>query len=264
MMMVHMRLFWICDDANRTELKFEFPCPPVFLGGKTAKTLLAGILRRLPLPLVELKRKANTMTVMPLSDSARACKKMGRHFAACTAMDRVARNPGSPATLDGVVSLHPWCLMHMVGIIVGNVMTQLELLSPMFCACVLMSNAISRKSVVKEATELVRSSVRIVYARPENLRVEKFLTELFKQMAWFDSEVSEAIVQRGAADEASVRKQKAARLEARRRLARNLAASLFENGELVEWRCYAGLGSPFASADEASAPAAESRRAWCE
>ncbi len=77
-MMVHYTLHWVLDGG--VSQKYELPAPPVVVQDTGAKTLLTAILKRMPVDLAKLKAKCSTLSLILVSDSARACLRTGRHF----------------------------------------------------------------------------------------------------------------------------------------------------------------------------------------
>jgi hypothetical protein len=80
MMMMHCKLFWTHLDGTNDVV--ELICPPVFLVGTTAACIIKAASTRIPLALALLKRKVLALTVLFGSDSARSCKRVGRHYQA--------------------------------------------------------------------------------------------------------------------------------------------------------------------------------------
>ena len=60
---------------------------PAFLRRTTASCMVTALLRRLPIPLAEIKAKVQTLTISPGSDSAASCLKLHNHFLQCSRLD---------------------------------------------------------------------------------------------------------------------------------------------------------------------------------
>jgi hypothetical protein len=198
----------------------------------TAKNLLTAIVQRMPLDLRLLKQKCGTLAVIPVSDSAPACICIGRHFKACTTLQNFVT--GGVSELDGVVSLHSACRMHQIAITCGSVLKGLKILSPMFCASVLMQKGTVRRDLKMQTLSLLNRSLRFAYAGdpcPENL---EFLQRLFDEIDWVDEEADELLFVVTTASDADVSARRKARVDARSRLARNLCGSTFEGNRITQ------------------------------
>ena len=97
MLMVHCRLFVHNAETDQTET-YTVICSPAFLRGKTAAHILHGILKRLPISLNHLQRRAKWLHIATLADAAPACKNVARHFAARAQL--TAEIPGAAGAAD--------------------------------------------------------------------------------------------------------------------------------------------------------------------
>ena len=231
MLMLHARLRWK-DAATKEVQTYEITLPPAFLRGKTAGHLLAGVLQRLPISISMLKRKCLVLAILIMSDSARACKKMGRHFMARSSM----RLPDD-GHMDGLLVLHSFCLLHQVALVIGALLKQLRLLCPLFCACCLLQRGTSRRAIVSRACQSLQE-VTVLYgdALPSMEDNMRYLESLFERLDWADLETEEAL---GIPARNDIH---ASRRATRKRLARLLAASRLENDIVVEFRHLCKLG----------------------
>ena len=150
MLMMHCRLYITDRDTGRTH-KYEIACPPAFLKGKTAAHILRGLLSRIPFSLSGLAAKIKWLNICIVTDSAKSCKKVGRHFAAKAVVG--ARAGGSDEVADGefgfkgMTTLQSFCLMHQLALIFGMVLKTFSILCPMFCSCCLMQKGMHRRQI---------------------------------------------------------------------------------------------------------------------
>ena len=131
------------------------------------------------------------MTIVPVSDSARACLKVGRQFLACTGLS-VDRS-GAVARFDGVVSLHCVCLMHQVALVVSALLKMLDVTCPMFCASVLMQSGATRHCVTQHASAHLKAQVKIVYRSDDDGGTQRLLEAVFDELGWLDPDSDAAL-----------------------------------------------------------------------
>ena len=91
--------------------------------------MVTALLRRLPIPLAEIKAKVQTLTISPGSDSAASCLKLHNHFLQCSRLD----DDG-----DGIVTLPGKCQMHKTGTSYFNTAAAFGVTMPIFCGSVLL------------------------------------------------------------------------------------------------------------------------------
>eukprot|EP00969_Alexandrium_andersonii_P258869 11446143-Alexandrium_andersonii.AAC.1 len=68
------------------QFRHQLIMPPVCLASTSAHNLLTALHLRMPVSLHSLKLNVGTLAVIVLSDSARSCAKVGRHYRACTTL----------------------------------------------------------------------------------------------------------------------------------------------------------------------------------
>ncbi len=153
-MMLHVTLIWTMLDG--TPYKVECPVPPTVIADTSAKNILTAILKCMPLDLKHLKAKVAALSLILVSDSARACKKAGRHFKACA---KLSHHQG---LIDGVMVVHKPCLMHQLGIVVGSSLRTMDLIGNMFCACCLMQRGSTKRSLKAACRTYFDKSLQVV------------------------------------------------------------------------------------------------------
>jgi hypothetical protein len=87
MLVIHAELKWTAKATGLTR-EYQITVPPAWLKDKTSDSILNSVLLRLPIPLEELKKKADIFTVLPNSDSARAMKKIGRKLKSSAKLEK--------------------------------------------------------------------------------------------------------------------------------------------------------------------------------
>ena len=236
MLMIHCRLLLFGVEAEEL-LRYELYIPPGFLTDQTARTVLNAVFLRLPIELNKLKRKVRILVVLILSGSAKTCLKVGQHFRTMAKITKVGH------IFDGLVSMHSVCLMHQVALVVSHLLKNLGLLSPMFCASCLLQRGKARGDVKRLVLTSLRS-LTMVYEKPPEWETNKsYLLSLFLLLT--ESESSKTFFGEDPGDahqERQPTRMKQRSIEACERLAKNLAACVFENDAIVQWRHYCPLG----------------------
>lgn len=174
MMMVHARVH--CGDAAPLELAI----PPAFVERSTATCMLRALSTGLPVKPADLCRQADVSVIGIVSDSAKACIKLGRSFLNkhCTLYWSATQNK-----LLGELSIHARCLMHQVALVVARLMKNIQVLCPMFCACCLMQKAGHVTTVKKATKKVLERDLEIVYEAPPE-RNYFVLREIFRLLNW--------------------------------------------------------------------------------
>ena len=198
------------------------------------------------------------LSIVPVSDSAKACARLARHFLANSRLQAEIDAVHGPL-VDGLVAVHSRCMMHQVSIIVSAVMTMLALSSALFCASVLMQSGRQRRSVLAEVRRQLQADISIVVcadmSQQQERQNELYLEAMLGTLQRVDDE-TEAMLYTSfvGLDEQHVLGRNARRrAEARARLSRSLAASTFDGGRLVKMvhRCPLGCHeSPAAARNE--------------
>lgn len=238
MMMVHVTIKQIFGD-NHVKTH-HIALPPAFVANTDAPTLLNAILTRLPAPLEWLCRMCRVLWIMPGSDSARSCLKVGRHFAFLANAGK--RNVGGGVMrLSGTLSLHGRCLMHMLGVCAATLMTDLRVISPMFCGCCLLQKGGTRKMIKDTAHKCIQRGLEIVFDEPDAPRDNQpYLRSVLQQLDYAD-EPTNILLHDGVAPPEPT----GARLRRRNamdRLSKNLAHSTIEHGRITKYRHGCRLG----------------------
>jgi predicted secreted protein len=206
-MMCHFSLYWTLAD-NTTRV-YELPTPPAVLDRTTAPNLLTALLKLLPMSLRLIKQRVSTLGIVPVSDSAPACLRVGRHFKACTSLQRVLF--GGRLLLDGVIAVHSTCRMHQVSIICGAVLKGLQVLNPMFCSCVLMQRGTVRRNVKAQCKMLLDRTLKVQYSGDAVPEQHAYLVSLFQELDWADEETEEMLyAARAFADDPELSKRREA------------------------------------------------------
>jgi hypothetical protein len=160
LIMIHCTMLWFERDSD-VQHKLELCIPPGLLLRKTASSILTAVTKRLPVSLRELKARTQSLAIIPVSDSARACLKVGRNFLTFAGLSRDQDAEGANL-LDGVVTLHSICLMHQVALVVASVLKMLDVTCPMFCCCVLLQNGHNRRAVRKHVLAYLPEQIKVV------------------------------------------------------------------------------------------------------
>ena len=126
----HGQLHWTTADG--TTSIHQLILAPCILSSKKAEVLMAAIKGRLPISLTEFKQRCQTLSLTLVSDSARSCICVSRAFRGRTQLD---------AQLNGVVSVWAPCLMHRTALAVFGLLKVFDILTPLFCATVLLHGA---------------------------------------------------------------------------------------------------------------------------
>ena len=228
LMMLHGTLQWTLHDGSKKT--YQLVMTPTVIKKKSADCMIGSIHRRLPLPLSELRSKVDHLNVAVGNDSAKACIKADRHYQNLSHLDTTGR---------GVLGLSGPCQMHMFGVSMFSMSKPLNIICPMFCACVLTHQGkVFDKFRDKVAARFKRMEIGdIVQDAPDPAFVAG-LVQLLSMDSW-DSEVEHIAPEFGERkrrnDERSV---------AIRRLAEDLAVSEWDgvNGILKRYRHYCPLG----------------------
>ena len=173
-------------------------------------------------------------------DSARSCIKVARHFKCRAILQRI---PGSNDH-KGILASHGRCFMHMLAMCVADHLKSLKLVNPVFCGACLMQRGTARKEVRKHSHQQV-GKLDIVFGDDppaEHASKEAYLNAVLDQMDFRD-ERSEILLQPD--DPRHARHHTAPhveRFQARKRLARNLAASVIEEGRIVRYVHWCPVG----------------------
>jgi hypothetical protein len=230
--MVHAYLVWKMADG--TEEKHELPMAPAFMFKTTAEYLLGAIINRLPFKISDLKRKVKRLNINIGSDSAKACKRLGRYFRG---------RAGMTVAGDGITALHALCMMHATHHVVVAVLAQRGLLTPMFCVCVLLQQVKVLSSIRKQLHTSTRDvGSPIVYDPPTQARIS-YVRALIGLTEW---KGEQDFMQGGRLDAVSqTRRDKAKAMDI---AAIQLAGSTFEGDAIVALKKYCAYGC-CASAD---------------
>ncbi len=251
MLMVHGRLF-IADGSRRPKV-YELICSPAWLRGKTSAHLLQGILRALPISLARLGQVVDWLNVVVLSDAARACLKVGRHFSARAALTTSAVPAAAPPAdgaaagrdkvFRGSTSMHVLCLMHQLAIVFAMLLTILGILCPLFCACCLVQRGMVRKAI-KGTVRALLSQTKCVYVKPEcHDDNEAYLRAVLRFLDYADQDSAATLAGETLVfDNTEASQAQRTRLKARDRLARLLAASEISGGIIVKYQHFCPLG----------------------
>ena len=167
MVIIHAHIRII--NLSGAEKCYNISLPPAFVNNADSETYLNVVLTRIPVPLQWLVRQCRLLWVYIGTDSARACLKVGRHFAGVSSVDKRFEADGAwkPA---GMLSLHGRCLMHMLAVCVGTLVKNIGVLNPMFCGCCLLQKGGTRRMIRKAAHRRI-DQIEIVFgvpAPPEN------------------------------------------------------------------------------------------------
>ena len=230
MMVLHVTLH--CIDSNKLSTTINLVCAPAWMKTTTAEGIAACVAARLPCTFEKIKSKCKHLNVAPLTDSARACTRYGRHTRGCTSVERrIVDNQ-----IVGVTGVHPVCLAHQGHHCNEYVLTVFKISSQIFSGCVLMQRSKYKRALqnkVARETWLMQPS----YEEPLQINYE-FLLDTFEQLEWR--------VKLGHLSEFGELRDlgKAAERKARReRLSRHLAASTFDhNGIITVLKIHCPLG----------------------
>jgi hypothetical protein len=217
-MMLHGRLTrW--RDGHEHPDRYDLIMAPAIVSSIASPCLLAALLKRLPLKFSELKAQTKTLTIAFVSDAAKSCCKLGRHFRALTSLDQ---------NLDGVLGLHAVCLQHQLHLAVSSVLRRSDIVMPMFCGSVLLHYARVLCHLRNKLHKHIREQLEITFDAPpaEN---QPYLESVLRLLE---------------PDHLLQGSSEGSRQRARRRhqVAEHLAASKFERGMIVQLRHYCPLG----------------------
>ena len=109
------------------DCKFELIMLPTRLSKTTSKRLKRGMKARLPISFEDSAKKTRKGTVIIMSDSAKACNKLGRDIASLTEIVRA-----------NLHVLLPHCIQHQLVICVAAAYCPLHVINPLFCAANLL------------------------------------------------------------------------------------------------------------------------------
>ena len=112
--MIHSTLLWRRLVAERS-LVCDLVCAPAVLQCTTAAAMVAALDARCPITFGELAAKAGKLLLVLSTDSANACKTVGRHFVAKAERLRATAESGRLTFV-----LHAYCLMHQVNLCVSR------------------------------------------------------------------------------------------------------------------------------------------------
>ena len=161
MLIVHIKITWIIDDERSSET-LNLSVPPAFLANKTAKSILNALISRFPVRISTLLTKCSLLVIVPNSDSATSCKRVGRHFRRLAQLEVHPQPSGIPLRC-GILSAHGACQMHMLAINIGNLLKELRILNPMFCGSCLMQKGGTRRKIKEAVHDRMHRTCRIIY-----------------------------------------------------------------------------------------------------
>lgn len=127
LMMLHA-VVSLVFDTGRTLVEDTILAPPHVIN-TTANVLASALLQCLALPLADAKNKCIRLLIVIVSDSAKACLKVGRHFLSQTSIH---------SDFDGVVCVHIVCQMHQTQLCAASAFKSLHVINCMFCASLLV------------------------------------------------------------------------------------------------------------------------------
>ena len=172
MMMMHAKLRW--RDLNGKLRVYQIIMPPAFLKNTTAPVLITAIMKRLPVPLSELKSKVKSLSLLIGSDSAKSCNRVDKHFLACS---------GLAADLDGTITLPGKCFQHKAGATLFSICRMFGITCPMFCACVLMHQGSVFEHLVRTVRGRVARDFQPQLEEPDRAKV-KYFESLLALLDW--------------------------------------------------------------------------------
>jgi hypothetical protein len=117
--------------------------PPVLLENTTSSCLVAALTARLPASINQLRAQFDTLSVIVNSDSARACKLLGRAIGDLYKHD------------DKVRTLNTYCMMHLVVIAVNEMLKPMRIINPLYCLTKVMQDGNLLEAVKKELESYV-------------------------------------------------------------------------------------------------------------
>lgn len=201
--------------------KQELVVPPGILADQSAASICTALHQRLLGHLGSYASCSNQAYVL-VSDSAAACLKVAVHFA------EGANVNGSTPTL------HSRCMMHMMFLAVVHCLGLYEVVTPMFCATVLMHKGHTMRLVKREMRKLVSQRLKVVYSPPANHERHNSAVLRLLECAdiYFEGHRGQSL-----GDEEGKTKRRAAR----RSLLKMLPGKWAEDGEFIHY-CPAACG----------------------
>lgn len=229
MHMLHCRLLLIDLDDHASV--HNLPCAPGWSEHACSADVIAALLAaRMPTSFAKLHDKARHLNITLNTDSAKACKKHGRHIRACTKLAR--RSDGAIA---GVSALHPGCQGHSAHHCAEGALRPLRLSTVVFSGCVLLTRMKYRRGLRKRCVQMLAGATPS-YTSPPAVNV-RFLEKTMELLEW-EFHLAD-LTDTGAISlgPAAVKRQ-----EARKRIANHLGASTFgPSGVIIERKVYCTL-----------------------
>ena len=231
MLMIHVQVLWF-EHGKRRCRRIQVPVAPAFIANKEAKTILNVILSRLPIKISSLLKKVRLLFIVPTSDSARPCKRVGRTFRRQAKLRKVEHEGAVLRT--GVLSVHGTCMMHMLAVCIGALLKDLGLLNPIFCGSCLLQKGGTRKKI-KAHCHRQTADMQFDYSRDEPPGFDakvKYLEAVLIHMDYTDSGTWDLL--RIDGEPAPLEEvAPTERQQARKRVAFLLGASTIEQGVIV-------------------------------
>ena len=151
--------------------------PPAVLADTTTRCLLNAVLARLPMTIEDCLTENGSVTLIVNTDSARACKLLGRTMASHYTDSRNMR------------VLTTYCVMHLVVIAANQVLKPLKIVNSLFC----LANLLHDSKVMSRVLEAVGDYVErhlVQTVRPRDPRHREHARQVLDLLHWDDALLS--------------------------------------------------------------------------
>eukprot|EP00974_Lingulodinium_polyedra_P068409 6625018-Lingulodinium_polyedra.AAC.1 len=151
---------------------------PAILKDTSTRCILNAILDRLPLRIEDCAIADGFLTLIVNSDSARACKLLGRALAAYYNESLNIR------------VLQTYCVMHLVVIAANQVLKPLGIINPLFCLANLLHDSKVMSQLLDEIDERVEKHLERT-VRPRDPRHKEHALQVLDLLHWDDAMLAE-------------------------------------------------------------------------